>query len=103
MTTLRDIFGALFPGGWSWLFDLIQILLVAVAIYYVLRLLVRTRAIQMLVGLLLIVLIYFAARLLGLQLIRYVLEQLFSYGAIAAIIVFHPELRSALARLGQSR
>ena len=103
MTSLRDVFGALFPPGWSWLWDLVQILIVAVAIYYVLRLLVRTRAIQMLVGLLLLVLVYFAARLLSLPLISYVMEQVFSYGAIAAIIVFHPELRSALARLGQSR
>ncbi|HSJ30851.1 MAG TPA: diadenylate cyclase CdaA [Longimicrobiales bacterium] len=83
--------------------DIVQILIVAGAIYYVLKLLARTRAIQMLAGLLVLALTYFLSRILNLELIRYILEQLFSYGVIAAIIVFHPELRAALARLGQSR
>ncbi|HEX7120135.1 MAG TPA: diadenylate cyclase CdaA [Longimicrobiales bacterium] len=83
--------------------DLVQILLVAAGLYYVLRLLARTRAIQILFGVLLLVAVYFAARLLDLELVRYILEKLFEYGAIAALIVFQPELRNALARLGQSR
>jgi diadenylate cyclase len=83
--------------------DIIQIGLVAVALYYVLRILARTRAIQMLVGLLVLTLVYFVSRFLNLDLIRYILEKLFQYGAIAALIVFQPELRNALARLGQSR
>jgi diadenylate cyclase len=83
--------------------DIMQILLVAAAFYYVLKLLARTRAIQMLAGLFVLTLIFFLARILNLDLIRYILARLFEYGAIAAIIVFHPELRAALARLGQSR
>jgi diadenylate cyclase len=83
--------------------DIVQIIIVAAGIYYVLRLLARTRAMQMLFGLLLLAAIYFAARLLGLDLIRTILENAFQYGVIAALIVFQPELRSALARLGQSR
>lgn len=83
--------------------DLLQILIVAAAFYYVLKLLARTRAIQMLVGLLVLAMTYFVAELLNLELIVAILEQLFQYGVIAAIIVFHPELRAALARLGQSR
>jgi diadenylate cyclase len=83
--------------------DILQIVVVAAAFYYVLKLLARTRAIQMLAGLLVLTLTYFLARLFNLALIRYILEQLFQYGAIAALIVFHPELRAALARLGQSR
>ncbi|HET9986680.1 MAG TPA: diadenylate cyclase CdaA [Longimicrobiales bacterium] len=99
MRTFVERFGFLFPG----LKDLIQILLVAVAAYYVLRLLARTRAIQMLVGLLLLIAVYFVARILDLDLIRYLLEKVFQYGAFAALVVFQPELRAALARLGQSR
>ncbi|HLU25023.1 MAG TPA: diadenylate cyclase CdaA [Longimicrobiales bacterium] len=89
----------LLPG----LKDLVQILIVAAGLYYVLRLLARTRAIQILLGFLLLAGIYFVARLLDLDLIRYLMEVLFQYGAIAALIVFQPELRNALARLGQSR
>jgi diadenylate cyclase len=83
--------------------DILQILIVAAAFYYVLKLLARTRAIQMLAGLLVLTLVFFLARIFNLELIRYILARLFEYGAIAAIIVFHPELRAALARLGQSR
>jgi diadenylate cyclase len=89
----------LLPG----LGDILQIIIVAIGIYYVLRLLARTRAMQMLFGFLLLAGIYFASRILGLDLIGTILEYTFQYGVIAALIVFQPELRSALARLGQSR
>lgn len=83
--------------------DIVQILIVAAGLYYVLRALARTRAFQMLVGLLILVAVYFAARVLNLDLIRRLMETLFQYGAIAALIVFQPELRATLARMGQSR
>jgi diadenylate cyclase len=86
--------------GWG---DLIEILIVAALFYRLLILLQRTRAMQMLMGAFLLVGVYFIARLLDLSLIRYLLEALFQYGAIAALVVFQPELRSGLARLGQSR
>ncbi|HEX6694609.1 MAG TPA: diadenylate cyclase CdaA [Longimicrobiales bacterium] len=89
----------LLPGFW----DFVQILIVAAAIYYVLKVLARTRAIQMLIGLLVLGAMYFLARLLNLELIRYIMEKLLEYGAIAALIVFQPELRAGLARLGQNR
>lgn len=99
MSAFFDRFGFILPG----FLDIIQIVIVAVALYYVLRLLARTRAIQMLVGLLLLIGIYFVARFLNFDLIRAILEWLFQYGLIAALIVFQPELRNALARLGQTR
>lgn len=89
----------LLPGLW----DIIQIVIVAAGIFYVLKLLARTRAMQMLVGLLLLSVIYFAAQFLRLNLLGTILAAGFQYGVIAALIVFQPELRSALARLGQTR
>ncbi len=86
--------------GWG---DLIEILIVAALFYRLLLLLQRTRAMQMLLGAFLLVGIYFVARLLDFALIRYLLETIFQYGAIAALVVFQPELRSGLARLGRSR
>ena len=99
MTDFLGPFGFLVPD----FKDVLQIAIVAVGFYYVLRLLARTRAIQMLIGVVLLALLYFVARLLDLELVRYIMEKLFQYGAIAALIVFQPELRSALARLGQNR
>jgi diadenylate cyclase len=92
-------FGFLAPG-WK---DLFEILIVAVLFYRILTVLAGTRAIQMLLGLVLLVGIYFLARVLQLGLILYLLSTLFELGAIAAIVVFQPELRNALAHLGQNR
>jgi diadenylate cyclase len=99
VNTLFEQFGFLAPG-WK---DLLEILVVAFVFYRILVVLVGTRAIQMLAGLVLLVGIYFFARVLQLGLIRYLLEKLFEFGAIAALVVFQPELRSALAHLGQNR
>jgi len=96
---MNRVLGLLQPG---WV-DLIEILIVAFLLYRLLILLQRTRAMQMLLGAFLLVGVYFLARLLDLVLIRYLLEAFFQYGAIAALVVFQPELRSGLARLGRSR
>ncbi len=83
--------------------DLLEILIVAFLLYRVLLVLQRTRAMQIIVGLAIVGFLYGAARLLDLILIRTLLETTFQYGAIAALVVFQPELRVALARLGQTR
>lgn len=83
--------------------DVIEITLVSYLIYRVLILWAGTRAFQILFGLVLLVAIYALAGLLGLDLIESILSQAFTYGAFALIVVFQPELRSALARLGRSR
>ncbi len=96
---------SLFEGGlalWPGWVGLGQILIVSAVLYRLLLLVQRTRAMQMLVGLLSLAGVYLLADFFRLDLIRYLLERLFQYGAIAALVVFQPELRSALARLGQS-
>lgn len=86
--------------GWT---DLIEILLVAFLLYRILLVIQRTRAMQIMLGVVLLAFTYGLARLLDLILIRTLLEAAFQYGAIAVLVVFQPELRAALARLGQSR
>ncbi|MEQ9569574.1 MAG: diadenylate cyclase CdaA [Longimicrobiales bacterium] len=90
----------LYRPGWL---DVVEILLVSALIYRLLLLIHRTRAMQMLLGVLLLASVFLLARLLGFNLIERILQTLFQYGAIAALVIFQPELRSALARLGQSR
>ena len=83
--------------------DAIQVLIVAFVAYRALLFLVGTRALHILFGLLLLGLAYVAAVLLKFEMIAYLLGLVFTYGAFALLIVFQPELRSALSRLGQSR
>ncbi|MSR35899.1 MAG: TIGR00159 family protein [Gemmatimonadetes bacterium] len=89
-----------FRPGWG---DLVEIAIVSVLFYRLLVLIHRTRAMQMLLGIMLLAMVYLVADRFDLILIRTLLAFLFQYGAIAALVVFQPELRSALARLGQSR
>lgn len=86
--------------GWT---DLVEILIVAFLLYRILVVIHRTRAMQIMLGVVLLAFTYGLARLLDLILIRTLLETAFQYGAIAALVVFQPELRAALARLGQNR
>jgi diadenylate cyclase len=83
--------------------DLLQIALVAFVLYRALLLFQRTRAVRILLGLVVLVASYLVATLLKLGMITYLLGLVFQYGAIALLIVFHPELRAALAHLGRSR
>jgi diadenylate cyclase len=82
--------------------DLLEILIVAYVVYAILRFLVGTRALQIVFGLLALVVTCLLAFLLKLSMITYLLGVVFTYGAFAALVVFQPELRQALARLGQT-
>jgi len=86
--------------GWR---DVLEVALVSFVIYRVLLLFQRTRAVRILLGLAVLVMTYAVARMLGLGMITYLLGLAFQYGAIALLIVFHPELRAALAHLGRTR
>jgi diadenylate cyclase len=89
-----------FLPGWL---DLLEILIVAFLLFRVLVIIQRTRAMQILFGVLFLAGAYLVSQILRLSLIEYLLETFFQYGAIAALVVFQPELRTALSRLGQSR
>ncbi len=86
--------------GWR---DVLEIVLVAYALYRVLRLFHGTRTLQIVTGLGILLAIYAAAWILRLEMITFLLGFVFQYGAIALLVVFAPELRSALAHLGQAR
>ena len=83
--------------------DVIEVLVVAFVLYRVLLLIQGTRAVQMLIGVVVLVLVYTVAWIMKLTMITYLLGLVFTYGAFVALIIFQPELRAGLAHLGQSR
>lgn len=99
MQTILDYLGFL-QIGWK---DLIQIVVVGYLVYRILLLWTGTRALQIFLGIVVLVAVHALAQLLDLALIAYILSQIFTYGAFALIVVFQPELRNALAQLGRSR
>ncbi|AHG90581.1 Conserved hypothetical protein CHP00159 [Gemmatirosa kalamazoonensis] len=86
--------------GWR---DAVEIALVAFVLYRLLLLFRGTRAVQILSGIAVLCIGYGVAWALRLTTITYLLEIVFKYGAFALLIVFQPELRAALAHLGQAR
>jgi len=82
--------------------DIIDIFLVSLIIYYVLQFLIETRAFQILIGIILILLATFVAKLLNLKTLYWILSQATTLGIFALVVLFQPELRKFLAKLGET-
>ncbi len=81
--------------------DFIDIALVAVIVYYCIKFARETRMGHLIRGLLLILVLYQLAILLELSALKYILQNTLQLSFIAVIIVFQPELRSGLERIGR--
>lgn len=81
--------------------DIIDITAVTVILYLFLRFLKGTRAFQILSGLLIIIIFAIIARVLNLRALSLMLNSIGAIWIIAVIILFQPELRSLLARMGR--
>jgi len=81
--------------------DTIDILLVAFGIYWLLLLIRGTRAVQILVGLLLLIGAYLASQAFGLQTLSFVLDNFLGSAVIIIIVLFQADIRRALARVGR--
>lgn len=81
--------------------DVIDILIVAVAFYYIGKYMIETKAWQSLKVVIALVILTPVSALLQLNTVNFILRNLIQVGAIAVIIVFQPELRSFLDRLGR--
>src|SRR5437867_5076989 len=101
MDAINEALQRVFNGqccGWN---NVLDILIVAVFIYYLLVLIRGTRAVQLLLGVLVLVLVSGIAVRLRLTLTTLLLQALFAVALIALVVVFQPELRRALLQLGQ--
>lgn len=83
--------------------SILDVALLALLFYAVLRLVRDSRAEQLLKGLLFLFLGYLVALLLNLKAVSYVLQLLFGNALILLVVVFQPELRRILERMGHSR
>lgn len=82
--------------------DFLDIALVGVLLYYVYKLLKGTVAINIFIGISIVFLIYKITEALKMQMLSGILEVLVGGGAIAILIIFHPELRKFLLMLGSA-
>src|SRR5262245_66640808 len=82
--------------------DLVDFLMVWAIIYGLLKLVRGTRAVQMAVGLLGVGLLYQISVLLGLDTLQFVMRNTLLYFGFAILVIFAPEIRSALMRVGSN-
>ena len=84
-------------------FDVLDILMLTVVIFYVLKLTKETRAMQLLKGIVLLILLYILVQLCNLKAMSFIMENFLQVGILAIIIVFQPELRRILEKVGRTR
>ncbi|HEX8551492.1 MAG TPA: diadenylate cyclase CdaA [Abditibacteriaceae bacterium] len=82
---------------------LIDILLVATAIYYLLAIAKNSRAMQLIKGLVTLLVVMQVAQWLGMDTLQWVIRQAIFASALAVVILFQPEIRAALDQLGRGQ
>ncbi len=104
---MKEMIEKLFSGGFfkdpfstfGWR-DIVDILCLA-ALFFALYLFVRDRrAGKLLTGVAIVIAIFAVSELLEMYAIRYILDSFFAYGLIVLAIIFQPELRAAMERIG---
>ncbi|PGY07235.1 diadenylate cyclase CdaA [Bacillus sp. AFS031507] len=88
---------------WKYLASIVDIVLVWYVIYKLINVIRGTKAVQLLKGILVILLVRVVSEFLGFQTLSWMMEQAITYGFLAIIIIFQPELRRALEQLGRGK
>ena len=83
--------------------DLVDILVISVIIYYLIKLVKETRAEQLIKGIIALLLMAVLSDLLHLYTVNWLLTQILSVGLIFVVIIFQPEIRRAFERLGRTQ
>jgi diadenylate cyclase len=87
---------------WDIIVNLLDIFVVWFLIYRLFELVSGTKAVQLLKGVAIFIGIRIVAELIGLHTLSWLMNQVITYGVIAAIIIFQPEVRRGLEHLGRS-
>lgn len=92
---------------WSTIFNvqnfinLIDILVVWFLLYELILMVQGTKAVQLLRGIIIIVLIKLVSWYVGLTTVSWIMDQVINWGVIAIVIIFQPEIRRGLEHLGR--
>jgi diadenylate cyclase len=84
------------------LINVLDIIVVWYIVYKLIQLVRGTKAIQLFKGVAMFIAIRFLAELIGLHTLSWLMDQVITYGVIAAIVIFQPEIRRGLEHLGRT-
>ena len=83
--------------------NLVDIILIWFVIYKTLMVIKGTKAVQLLKGIFVIVVVKVLSDVIGFRTLSWLMGEALSWGFIAIIIIFQPELRRALEQLGRGK
>lgn len=83
--------------------DIFDVAVVAFILYYAMKLVRETRALQFIKSIVVIFVVYFIADQFDLVSLRFLMGSILNVGLIAVIILFQPEIRRALEQIGRSK
>ncbi|KXH80843.1 diadenylate cyclase CdaA [Sporosarcina sp. HYO08] len=83
--------------------NIVDVLLVWYVFYKLMTIIKGTKAVQLLKGIFVIIIVRILTDLFGLDTLSWILDQVLPYGFLTIIIIFQPELRRALEQLGRGR
>lgn len=90
--------------NWNdWVKDIIDVGIVSYIIYKMILLVRGTRAVQLLKGILVLIAVWAISTWFNLYTLKWVMNQMFTFGVVSVLIIFQPELRRVLEQLGRGK
>ncbi|WP_375179364.1 diadenylate cyclase CdaA [Enterococcus rotai] len=86
----------------DYIINIIDILVVWYLVYKLIMLVRGTKAVQLLKGVAVFIVIRILSEIIGLHTLSWLMNQVIMYGVIAAVVIFQPEVRRGLEHLGRS-
>ena len=83
--------------------DIVDILFVAIILYSVLLIIKGTRALKIVIGLMILLIAFLLSGYIGLYTMDWLIQSLWAQIVLALVILFQPEIRRALAKMGEAR
>ena len=93
---------SLFSSPWSIVINIIDIALIAWILFYFTKAIAGTKIMILVRGVFIFVLAQIIANAIGLTTVSWLINQVITYGVIAAVVIFTPEIRTGLERLGRA-
>lgn len=86
----------------DFIINIIDILVVWYLVYKLIMLVRGTKAVQLFKGVAIFIFIRVLSDIIGLHTLSWLMNQVITYGVIAAVVIFQPEIRRGLEHLGRS-
>lgn len=97
-----NFWASLVENPWMIVVHILDILIVAYLIYRLIKALAGTKIMSLIQGVILFILLRFVAELIGFTTITYLMNQVITYGVIAGVVIFAPEIRTGLEKFGRT-